>query len=96
MDWETGISSLAHTWMKFLGDFSPTVHEQKRELKGYMHDDEGGGKVYLDAGELRELASACNHAADWLDKRAESVPNVKLRGCATAEQSNGEQNNEHK
>ena len=81
MDWETGISSLAHTWMKFLGDFSPTVREENRELKGYMHDDEGGRKVYLDAGELRELASACNQAADWLDKRAESGPNVKVRGC---------------
>lgn len=76
MDWKTDIGSLTQTWMKFLGNFGPTVHEQERMLKGYMHDDEGGGKVYLDAGELRELAAACNEAADWLDKRAESVPNA--------------------
>ena len=71
MDWKTGISSLAHMWMNFLGGFCPTAHEQKRELEGYVHDADGCGKVYLDAGELRELASACNQAADWLDKRAE-------------------------
>jgi len=76
MDWKTDISSLSQTWMKFLGDFGPTVHEHLRELKGYMHDDEGGGKVYLDAGELRELAAACNEVADWLDKRADAVANA--------------------
>lgn len=77
MDWKTDISSLAQTWMKFLGNFWPTVHEEKRELKGYMHDDDGGGKVYLDACELRELAAACNEVADWLDNRAESVHNAE-------------------
>ena len=77
MDWNIDISALSKTWMKFLGEFGPTVNEQSREIKGYMHDDEGGGKVYLDAGELRELASACNEVADWLDKRATVVPNVK-------------------
>lgn len=76
MDWNTDISSLAKTWMKFLGNFGPTAKEESRELKGYMHNDEGGGKVYLDAGELRELAAACNEVAAWLDKRAESVPNA--------------------
>lgn len=78
MDWKTDISSLAQTWMKFLGDFRPTVHEEKGELKGYMHDDDGVHKVYLDACELRELATACNEVADWLDNRAESVPNTKI------------------
>lgn len=86
MDWKTDISSLAQTWMKFLGDFSPTVKEQSRELKGYMHDDEGGGKVYLDAGELREIAAACTEVADWLDKRADAVPNVDVTGAPRHEQ----------
>lgn len=71
MNWNHDISSLSRTWMQFLGNFAPTTSEQRRELKGYMHDDEGGGKVYLDAGELRELAAACTEVASWLDKRAE-------------------------
>lgn len=69
MDWNN-LSSLTKTWMKFLGNFSPTSNASERQLKGYMYDDEGGGKVYLDSSELRELATACNEAADWLDKRA--------------------------
>lgn len=75
MDWDKDISNSAKGTMKFLGDFGPTVHAQSREVKGYMHDDEGGGKVYLDAGELREIAASCNEVADWLDKRAEATPN---------------------
>lgn len=59
-------------WMDFLGDFSPTVHEDARELKGGMADKEGNvERVYLCANDLRQLASACQDAADWLDKRAE-------------------------
>jgi hypothetical protein len=80
----------------FILAFLRGAYEKKRELEGYMHDDEGGGKVYLDAGELRELASACNQAADWLDKRAESVPNIKVRSCAIAELSNGDMNDANK
>ena len=82
MDWDKDISNSAKGTMKFLGDFGPTVHAQSREVKGYMHDDEGGGKVYLDAGELREIAASCNEVADWLDKRADAVPNAKLPGPA--------------
>lgn len=65
-------SSLCNTWMKFLGNFGPTVNVDSREIKGYMLDpDDGeGGKVYLDSGELRELANACNEMANWLDARA--------------------------
>lgn len=71
MDWKSDISSSTKEWMKFLGDFSPTVYTQTRELKGRIRDD----KVYLDSGELRELAKACNEVAEWLDKRAEAAPN---------------------
>lgn len=70
MQWEIDLSGLALTWMKFLGDFSPVSNPKEKQLKGYMHDDDGGCKVYLDSGELRELAQACIEAADWLDKRA--------------------------
>ena len=79
MNWNDDIGSLAKTWMKFLGDFGPTVKEESRELKGDIYDEEGGGKVYLDSGELRELAAACNEVADWLDKRAEAVTNAGER-----------------
>ena len=70
MEWEE-LSAKAQETMKFLGDFGPTVNAQNREVKGYMHDDEGGGKVYLSAVELREMAASCIEVADWLDKRAE-------------------------
>lgn len=76
MDWDKDISTEAKETMKFLGNFGPTVHEHLRELKGYMLDEEGSGKVYLDAGELREIAAACVEAADWLDKRADAVANA--------------------
>lgn len=74
MDWDKDISKAAKAKMKFLGDFGPTVNAQHREVKGYMHDDEGGGKVYLHASELREIAASCIEVADWLDKRADAVP----------------------
>ena len=70
MDWNSDISNSGKSWMEFLGNFSPTVNEQSRELKGYMHDEEGVGKVYLNSGELRLLATACIEVADWLDNRA--------------------------
>ena len=76
MDWDTDVSKEARETMKFLGDFGPTVHAQSREVKGYMLNDDGGGSVYLDAGELREIAAACNEVADWLDKRADATPNA--------------------
>lgn len=80
MDWDKDISDNAKGTMKFLGFFGPTVHTKRREVKGYMHDDEGGGKVYLDAGELREIAASCNEVADWLDKRAEDAHNAEVSG----------------
>ena len=72
MDWDKELSANAMVWMKFLGDFSPTCNEARKELKGYMFDESGGGKAYIYSGELRELARACIEVADWLDKRAES------------------------
>ena len=56
-------------WMELLGNFSPTVNAESREIKGYMHDEDGGGKVYLNSSELRSLAYACNAVASWLDAR---------------------------
>lgn len=58
--------------LKFPGDSRvgsiPTSHTKK----GYMWDSESGegGKVYLDSGELRELANSCIEVANWLDERA--------------------------
>lgn len=73
MNWDKDLSNNAKSMMQFLGRFNPTVNVQHKTVKGYMHDEDGGGKVYLDSGELRELALACNEVAEWLDKRAESV-----------------------
>ena len=69
MDWDL-LSIKAKSWMMFLGDFGPTIDAKSKTLKGYMHDEDGGGKVYITATELRELADCCNEVADWLDKRA--------------------------
>lgn len=67
----TDVSQVSRDWLKTIGDFGPTVHAKNRELKGYLHAEAGeDGRTYLDANELRELAAACNEAADWLDKRA--------------------------
>lgn len=73
--WDIDISAKARKNMKFLGNFGPTVHEHLRELKGYMSDEDGGGKVYLDSHDLRELADSCVEVADWLDKRADAIAN---------------------
>jgi hypothetical protein len=64
-DWYD-LSPLVLTWMKWLGNFSPTYDGT---LKGYKLDsDDGEGyKEYLDSGELRELAQSCIVVADWLD-----------------------------
>lgn len=73
MEWED-LSKEIKSWMNFLGSFSPTSDVIARCVKGYMADIEGdGGKVYLNSAELRELASACNDVANWLDARSESV-----------------------
>lgn len=60
------------------------MHEEKRELKGYLYDDEGGGKAYLDSGELREIAASCIEVANWLEDRADKAANVKVRGAPVA------------
>jgi len=65
------ISKGAQAWMQLLGNFGPTVHSDKRELKGYTLDGDGDSvKTYYDSGELRDLASSCIEVADWLDRRA--------------------------
>ena len=70
MDWND-VSVDARDWLKTLGSFSPTVHVAQRELKGYLHSDDGDdGRTYLDSGDLRKIAAACIEAAGWLDKRA--------------------------
>jgi hypothetical protein len=53
--------------MKELGEFTPTVHTQSREVKGVRDSD----KCYLDSRDLRRIALACVEVADWLDLRAE-------------------------
>lgn len=70
-DFDKDISDGAKAWMKLLGNFTPTVLPERRELKGYVLDENGeSGNAYYDSGELRELAAACSEVADWLDKRA--------------------------
>lgn len=66
------LSAEALGWMKWLGNFGPTVHAHNREMKGYKLDDEDGegGKTYVTSAEFRKLAAACIEAADYLDKRA--------------------------
>lgn len=69
MFWEQ-VSEKSREIMKKLGDFSPTVHTQEREVKGYTFDEDGGGKTYWTSYDLRNIASACIEVADWLDSRA--------------------------
>ena len=89
MNWKDDISDLSRGWMELLGNFGPTVNEQKRELKGYLHDDEGGDKAYLDSGELREIAASCIEVANWLDDRADKTANdlAKPPGAALCDRS---------
>lgn len=74
MNWDD-VSLFARQWMADLGNFSPTVHPEKREVKGWTHDYECGGvqKTYWTSEELRGVARACGEVADWLDKRANEV-----------------------
>lgn len=69
MKWED-LSIDARQWMRDLGEFGPTVHAAKREVKGYGID----GKTYYTSEDLRGIAAACTEVADWLDRRAESEP----------------------
>lgn len=55
--------------MKEFGEFSPTIKPEDCQVKGYMYDDEGGGKVYLNSNDLREFAKAFEEVAAWLDER---------------------------
>lgn len=56
--------------LEFLGSFGPTVDPLACEVKGYMHDSEGGGKVYLRSPDLRAIAEDLISIAQWLDERA--------------------------
>lgn len=72
MDWDKDLSEETRYQMKFLGEFSPTTRASEALVKGYMIDNESGEgcSVYLDSGDLRDLATACNWVASWLDRRA--------------------------
>ena len=71
-EFDQDISKVALAWMQLIGNFGPTVHADKRELKGYTMDSDGDTvKTYYDSGELRELANSCIEVADWLDRRAQ-------------------------
>lgn len=70
-DFEREVSESARGWMRTLGNFSPVVNPDYREVKGSMLGEYGDAeKTYFDSKELRELAAACNEVADWLDERA--------------------------
>lgn len=72
MNWNDLPGSVLDT-MKFLGHFSPTSAPEQKFVKGYMHDEDVGGKCYLDSNDLREMAEHFIVVADWLDKRAEAA-----------------------
>ena len=58
-------------WMKVIGEFSPTVHKDNCEVKGYTLDEDGqGGKTYLTSTDLFEISVACEEVAQWLEDRA--------------------------
>ena len=58
-------------WMDQLGYFSPTVHKDSCEVKGYTCDIDGeGGKTYYTSTDLFELAQACTEVGEWLENRA--------------------------
>lgn len=61
-------TKLEAEWLKFLGDFGPTVHPQNKEIKGYMHD----GKTYLDSNDLMSMSAALKSVAEWLNERSEN------------------------
>lgn len=70
-DFEREVSESARGWMRTLGNFSPTVNPDNREVKGAILGEYGDAeKAYFSSKELRELAAACSEVADWLDKRA--------------------------
>lgn len=72
MDWKNDLSESAKDTMNFMGDFCPTAHTGDKQVKGYMVDDDGGGKVYLTSGDLRQMAADFIEVAAWLEKRAVS------------------------
>jgi len=66
--------------MKELGEFSPTASVQNREVKGYMIGADGeGGKTYFTSADLREIATACNEVAQWLDDRAAAAIGQQMK-----------------
>ena len=72
MNWDD-LSDEARAVMEELGNLSPTVNVQYKEVKGYTLDSESGegGKTYWSSDDLRTTARACDEVAAWLDKRAE-------------------------
>ena len=63
--------------LEFLGRFGPTSNPLLCELKGWMADDDGGGKVYLRSPDLRAIAEDLNSIAQWLDERATEAEEQK-------------------
>jgi len=62
------LTKLEKEWLKFLGDFGPTIHPKNKEIKGYMHD----GKTYLNSNDLLNLSNALKSVAEWLNERSEN------------------------
>lgn len=84
MEW-TDVSLMARAWMADIGNFGPTIHAEKRELKGRVADENGEVcKTYFTSDELRALSAACNEVADWLDKRADLAPTPSNRPAVAA------------
>ncbi len=66
-----------HDTMTLMGDFGPTSVAKNKEVKGVIHDINGGWKMYLTAHELRCMADDLHLAAAWLDERADAEPEAK-------------------
>jgi len=65
------LSVESQIWLKFLGDFGPTVNTADCLMKGWMSDEGHVSSVYLNNQDFRSMAHAANEVADWLEARAD-------------------------
>ena len=81
MEW-TEVSKEARETMDELGNFGPTGNIANKEVKGYLHDEEGGGKAYYSSNELREMAKHFIEVAEKIMNEETDIPPQKrgIRG----------------
>lgn len=72
---EKELSPAALKTLEWLGNYGPTSNPSLKQIKGYMHDLDGGVKTYINSDALREIAMHLVEVADWLDNRAKEPSN---------------------